>query len=121
MIVTACGCTVINDQRLRELHMGVLEGRLLEGRLTLQEEQWRKQIVDGTPAGCIPQGKSMEELCERMCAALESCLMLPAGNKPLIISHGITPGCLISSVLGLPSLCGTPLAPTQAQLFAVAP
>ncbi|MCX2958344.1 MAG: histidine phosphatase family protein, partial [Serratia symbiotica] len=57
----------------------------------------------GTPAGRIPQGESMEELCERMRAALESCLMLPAGSKPLIVSHGIALGCLISSVLGLPA------------------
>lgn len=102
IIGTACGCTVINDQRLRELHMGVLEARLID-RLTPQEEQWRKQMVDGTPAGRIPQGESMEELCERMRAALESCLMLPAGSKPLIVSHGIALGCLISSVLGLPA------------------
>ncbi len=57
--------------------MGVLEGRLID-RLTPQEE-----------------------LCERMRAALENCLILPAGSKSLIVSHSIALGCLISSVLGL--------------------
>lgn len=102
IIAEACGCEVINDPRLRELHMGVLEERLIDS-LTPQEEQWRKQMVDGTADGRIPQGESMSELGERMRAALESCLMLPAGSKPLIVSHGIALGCLISTVLGLPA------------------
>lgn len=102
IIAEACGCEVINDPRLRELHMGVLEERLIDS-LTPQEEQWRKQMVDGTADARIPQGESMSELGDRMREALESCLMLPEGSKPLIVSHGIALGCLISTVLGLPA------------------
>ncbi|CAI0992391.1 Alpha-ribazole phosphatase [Serratia proteamaculans] len=102
IIAEACGCEVITDPRLRELHMGVLEERLIDS-LTPQEEQWRKQMVDGTADGRIPQGESMSELGNRMGEALESCLMLPEGSKPLIVSHGIALGCLISTVLGLPA------------------
>ncbi|WP_431223808.1 2,3-diphosphoglycerate-dependent phosphoglycerate mutase GpmB [Serratia sp. L9] len=102
IIADACGCDVVMDARLRELHMGVLEERLIDS-LTPQEEQWRKQMVDGTAEGRIPQGESMMELGERMRAALESCLQLPLGSKPLIVSHGIALGCLISTVLGLPA------------------
>ncbi|CAI1109298.1 Alpha-ribazole phosphatase [Serratia quinivorans] len=102
IIAEACGCKVINDPRLRELHMGVLEERLIDS-LTPQEEQWRKQMVDGTADARIPQGESMSELGDRMREALESCLMLPEGSKPLIVSHGIALGCLISTVLGLPA------------------
>lgn len=102
IIADACGCEVINDPRLRELHMGILEERLIDS-LTPQEEQWRKQMVDGSSDGRIPQGESMAELGARMGAALESCLMLPDGSKPLIVSHGIALGCLIGKVLGLPA------------------
>ncbi|MHA7845254.1 2,3-diphosphoglycerate-dependent phosphoglycerate mutase GpmB [Serratia sp. D1N4] len=102
IIAEACGCDVINDVRLRELHMGVLEERLIDS-LTPQEEQWRKQMVDGTADARIPQGESMTELGARVRAALESCLELPQGSKPLIVSHGIALGCLISTVLGLPA------------------
>ncbi|MBO1502965.1 2,3-diphosphoglycerate-dependent phosphoglycerate mutase GpmB [Serratia proteamaculans] len=102
IIAEACGCEVITDPRLRELHMGVLEERLIDS-LTPQEEHWRKQMVDGTADGRIPQGESMSELGDRMREALESCLMLPEGSKPLIVSHGIALGCLISTVLGLPA------------------
>ncbi|CAM3639913.1 phosphoglycerate mutase [Rouxiella silvae] len=102
IIADACGCKVITDPRLRELHMGVLETRNLDG-LNPEEELWRKQMVDGTPEGRIPQGETMNELAARMREALESCLNLPEGSKPLLVSHGIALGCLISTILGLPA------------------
>lgn len=44
----------------------------------------------------------MAELGQRMRAALDSCLELPAGSKPLLVSHGMALGCLLSTLLGLP-------------------
>ncbi|MEG3135326.1 2,3-diphosphoglycerate-dependent phosphoglycerate mutase GpmB [Rouxiella sp. T17] len=102
IIADACGCKVITDPRLRELHMGVLETRHLD-KLTAEEESWRKQMVDGTPEGRIPQGETMTELATRMHEALNSCLDLPPGSKPLLVSHGIALGCLVSTILGLPA------------------
>lgn len=100
IIADACNCQVISEPRLRELHMGVLEERDIDN-LTFEEENWRKQMVDGTPEGRIPEGESMTELAVRMRAALDSCLNLPVGSKPLLVSHGIALGCLISTILGL--------------------
>lgn len=76
IIAEACGCSVITDSRLRELDMGVLEKRHIDS-LSEEEEGWRRQLVNGTPDGRIPQGESMQELSERMHAALASCLELP--------------------------------------------
>ena len=102
IIADACGCQVVTEPRLRELHMGVLEARNIDS-LTAEEEVWRKQMVDGTPRGRIPEGESMNELAARMREALNNCLSLPAGSKPLLVSHGIALGCLISTILGLPA------------------
>lgn len=102
IIADACGCQVITDSRLRELHMGLLETRNLDG-LSSEEELWRKQMVDGTPEGRIPEGETMNELAARMHEALNSCLNLPEGSRPLLVSHGIALGCLISTILGLPA------------------
>lgn len=101
IIARACGCDVLSDPRLRELDMGVLETRDID-TLTPEEESWRKQLVNGTPDGRIPKGESMTELSLRMRAALDSCRELPAGSVPLLVSHGMALGCLISTVLGLP-------------------
>lgn len=102
IIADACGCNVIADSRLRELNMGVLEQRHID-TLTPEEEEWRRQLVNGTPDGRIPEGESMQELCVRMRAALNSCLELPEGSRPLLVSHGIALGGLVSTILGLPA------------------
>lgn len=101
IIADACGCPVVLDARLRELNMGVLEQRSIDN-LTEQEEGWRRGLVNGSPDGRIPDGESMTELGARMREALDACRELPPGSCPLLVSHGIALGCLVSTVLGLP-------------------
>lgn len=60
IIAQACGCDIIFDSRLRELNMGVLEKRHIDS-LTEEEENWRRQLVNGTVDGRIPEGESMQE------------------------------------------------------------
>ena len=102
IIAQACGCDIIFDSRLRELNMGVLEKRHIDS-LTEEEENWRRQLVNGPVDGRIPAGESMQELSDRVNAALESCRDLPQGSRPLLVSHGIALGCLVSTILGLPA------------------
>ncbi|AST67867.1 MULTISPECIES: 2,3-diphosphoglycerate-dependent phosphoglycerate mutase GpmB [Kosakonia] len=102
IIADICGCDVTLEPRLRELNMGVLERRPLDS-LTEEEEGWRRQLVNGTADGRIPEGESMQELSERMHAALAACLELPEGSRPLLVSHGMALGCLVSTILGLPA------------------
>ncbi|MGS9083396.1 histidine phosphatase family protein, partial [Salmonella enterica subsp. enterica serovar Infantis] len=40
---------------------------------------------------------------DRVHAALASCLELPQGSRPVLVSHGIALGCLVSTILGLPA------------------
>jgi probable phosphoglycerate mutase len=74
--------------------MGVLETRNIDS-LTEEEENWRRQLVNGTVDGRIPEGESMQELSDRVNAA--------QGSRPLLVSHGIALGCLVSTILGLPA------------------
>lgn len=102
IIASACDLPVMLDPRLRELDMGVLERRLMES-LTEEEEGWRRSLVDGSADGRIPGGESMLELSTRMHEALNACLTLPAGSRPLLVGHGMGLGCLMSTILGLPA------------------
>lgn len=102
IIADACGCEVTLDARLRELDMGCLEQRELD-HLTAEEESWRKALVDGTEGGRIPDGESMQELATRMHAALNALRALPEGSRPLVVSHGMALGALVSTILGLPA------------------
>jgi probable phosphoglycerate mutase len=45
----------------------------------------------------------MQELSDRVHGALAACLELPQGSRPLLVSHGIALGCLVSTILGLPA------------------
>jgi probable phosphoglycerate mutase len=45
----------------------------------------------------------MQELADRMHAALATTLKLPQGSRPMIVSHGMALGCLVSTILGLPA------------------
>lgn len=100
IIAQTCGCEVVLDPRLRELDMGVLERRHLAS-LTEEEEGWRRRLVNGTPDGRIPGGESMQEVSVRMHGALNACRELPPGSRPLLVSHGMALGCLVSTILGL--------------------
>ena len=102
IIADACGCDIILDPRMRELDMGVLEKRHVDS-LTDEEEGWRRTLVNGTEDGRIPDGESMQEWRARVQAALSDCLKLPEGSRPLLVSHGIALGCLVSTILGLPA------------------
>lgn len=102
IIADACGCSVTLDARLRELNMGVLEQRPIDS-LSEEEEGWRRSLVNGTANGRIPEGESMAELAALMQQALNACLALPAGSRPLLVSHGIALGVLIGTLLGLPA------------------
>lgn len=83
--------------------MGVLEKRHIDS-LSEEEEGWRRQLVNGTPDGAHPAGRvNAGAERPRMHAALTSCLELPAGSRPLLVSHGMALGCLVSTILGLPA------------------
>ena len=102
IIARYCQCPVVTDSRLRELNMGILETRRLS-ELSAEEEGWRKSLVDGTEQGRIPGGESMTELAGRMQQALDACRELPSGSRPVLVSHGMALGSLISTLLGLPA------------------
>lgn len=101
IIAQICGCDVVLDPRLRELDMGVLEQRYLSS-LSEEEEGWRRRLVNGTPDGRIPHGESMQEVSVRMHGALNACREMAQGSRPLLVSHGMALGCLVSTILGLP-------------------
>ena len=58
--------------------------------LTPEEEGWRRQLVNGTVDGRIPEGESMGiERSRQRSAGIPS--GIAAGSRPLLVSHGIAP------------------------------
>ncbi|SET34673.1 2,3-diphosphoglycerate-dependent phosphoglycerate mutase GpmB [Thorsellia anophelis] len=93
---------VQTDKRLRELDMGILEGKCVS-ELTPEEDMIRRSPLSGTPDARIPNGESMQELANRLHDAIDDLRMLPDGSVPLLVCHGLALGCLIGTVMGLPA------------------
>lgn len=100
IINESLGLEITLDPRLRELNMGILEGRHVDS-LSAEEEQIRRSPLSGNSEARIPEGESMQELADRLHAALNDCRKLPQGSVPLLVCHGLALGCLIGTIMGL--------------------
>ncbi|WMY97408.1 MAG: histidine phosphatase family protein [Arsenophonus sp.] len=94
-----CSCKIIFEKYLRELNMGILEGRMINS-LNNIEKSWRNNLINGIPNYRIPQGESIEEITKRMFFILEKCYSFPKGSKLLLITHGIALNALFNYLLG---------------------
>ncbi len=75
------------DERLRERHLGVLQGHLYtEARQTMPEVI--KIFSGGPPQAPIPEGESLVEFHERCVGALEALRQTHKGRKVLVFTHG---------------------------------
>lgn len=96
-----CQCKITLEPKLREINMGILEGRKIK-TLNKKEKKWCKKLINGFPGARIPNGESIEETTHRMFSILEKCRFFPSGSMPLLISHGISIGILLNYILGVP-------------------
>lgn len=102
IIASVLNLPIQTDKRLRELNMGILEGKCVD-QLTPEEDLIRRSPLSGTPDARIPEGESMQELADRLHAAINDLRALPKGSIPLVVCHGLALGCLIGTVMGLPA------------------
>ncbi|MBM3120769.1 MAG: histidine phosphatase family protein [Chloroflexi bacterium] len=95
------GLAVHLDQRLREVNQGAWEGMLVADIAAGYPAEWRALQEDPLNARA-PGGESAAEVAERAMASLREI----AGRHPLgpviVVSHGLTLGCVVCSLQGLP-------------------
>jgi len=79
--------TIVKDRRLRERHLGVLQGLTGEQAMTDQPVAWRafkSRDADLALAG----GESLGEFSRRVVAFIEDTLGKHAGRRVLVVTHG---------------------------------
>jgi probable phosphoglycerate mutase len=80
IVAGVLGCAVREDERLREQHLGALEGRSYEETFAVAA------AVDGTdPDHPVGGGESVRQVRERMAAALAA---LDPGLTTVVVTHG---------------------------------
>lgn len=86
-VAGAVGLEVVRERRLREWHLGVMEGMLLSEAREREPEAARiydERLVDAV----VPGGESARQRYERSTACLEAIAERHAGGCVVVVTHG---------------------------------
>lgn len=86
-VVKAPGEDIVRDARLRERHLGVLQGLTGEEALAKHPAAW-KVFKSRDPALLLEGGESLGEFSQRIVGFVEEMLQVHAGGRVLVVSHG---------------------------------
>lgn len=100
MIITNDEKSIILDNRLKEIHLGSWQGRLISD--IEKEDADRYAVYCHSPEQYIPDnGESIEQLKMRMGDFLQDCLQEQAENV-LVVTHGVSIRALLLAVYNWP-------------------
>jgi alpha-ribazole phosphatase len=94
------GLEIIKDASLREINMGIWEGRTIDeiaGEYPAQWQQWQKNPAGVNP----PPGESVREVVRRVTAFADELTALHPGGRIIIVAHGISIAALTCKADGL--------------------
>jgi broad specificity phosphatase PhoE len=101
VIARVHGLPVHLDQRLREVNQGAWEGMLVDDIAAGYPAEWRAILEDPLNARA-PGGESAAEVAQRAMASLMEIARLHPRGPVTVVSHGLTLGCVLCSLQGLP-------------------
>ena len=93
--------TIIKDRRLRERHLGVLQGLTGEEAMTGQPAAW-KAFKSRNPDFALEGGERLGEFSLRVVGFVEDILGKHAGGRVLIVTHGGVLDAAYRHALGMP-------------------
>lgn len=100
VLAAATGASVVEDRRLREIHLGRWQG-LTQKEISLGQDEaldrFRANPADAPP----PEGETVLEVQLRMQAAVVDVLRTHPHGRVAIVSHGLALAALKASLLGL--------------------
>ena len=79
--------TIVKDQRLRERHLGVLQGLTGEQAISQQPAAWQA-FKSRDPELLLAGGETLGQFSRRVIAFIEDILGKHAGSRILIVTHG---------------------------------
>jgi broad specificity phosphatase PhoE len=89
------------DSRLREINQGEWEGQLVDIIKARYADLWQQRTVD--PASIRPPGgETVQEVADRVYAALDDIARIHPTGSVLIVSHGLALATVVCKVRGIP-------------------
>ncbi len=117
-IARRLGMEVILDPRLREVNFGAWEGLVSAEIQARFPAEWNARMTD--PQHARPSGgESVQDVAERMWAALDEFTARHAGQPLIIVSHGLALATVRCRVEGAPLAEARALIPDNAQALRV--
>ena len=105
-IAEATGLPIALDARLRERSVGVFDGLLFTEAEARYPDAWAKMIARDPDA--VPEGaETVDQVFERVSAAIESIVAAHAGGKVVVVTHGIALFHVFAHICGLGSPRGS--------------
>lgn len=97
----AFGRTIVQDQRLREVHVGACAGMTTQEIAERYPQYWAAQLADpiGTP---FPGGESAAQVQDRVLQAMDAIHRRYPEGEVGIVTHGGVVKSIVAAVLDLP-------------------
>ncbi len=95
------GLEVVTDERLRERHLGCLQGMVMADFEREQPDLYARLRSDD-PDFALPGGESAREVYDRSIACMNDLVRRHLGERLLVVAHGGILGCFLRHALGLP-------------------
>lgn len=115
ILAEALGLKAVTDGRLRERHLGTLQGLTEEEFQSIYPAEW-DGFYSSDPDFCLPGGESLHQLDLRSIACIEELAQRHPGGAILVVTHtGVLQG-LLCRALGLPQTAPCRLSLPRAAL-----
>jgi 2,3-bisphosphoglycerate-dependent phosphoglycerate mutase len=93
--------TILRDARLRERHLGVLQGLTGEEAAIRQPHAWGA-FKARSPEAALEGGETLVEFSQRVVGVIEELLRVHAGSRLLLVTHGGVLDAAYRHVTGMP-------------------
>jgi probable phosphoglycerate mutase len=101
LIGAKLGLSVQSDERLRERHLGSLQGLTKEEFRHRYPDEWAR-FDSGDPDYCLPGGESARQRYDRTVDYVKDLARLHTGQTVLIVAHGGVLNGLFYRAIGIP-------------------
>jgi alpha-ribazole phosphatase len=101
LIGSRLGLTPIRERNLRELDIGIWEGKSWAELMEEYPEEWRARLDDIVNYRA-PQGESLQDLSNRVMPVIKGIASRHPGEEVLVVAHGGTNRVILLNAIGAP-------------------
>ncbi|WP_428268506.1 histidine phosphatase family protein [Haliangium sp.] len=101
-VAEASGLELVTDPRWRERSLGVLDDLLFDQIEARHPELWQR-LRARDPSVVPPQGESLDQVYDRVSAALDDLVQRHRGGRVAVVSHGLAIFHAVAHIFGLGS------------------